>query len=221
LEDEEKKKANLPASVARLAENLATAVAGSGPGGGGASFMRIDDRNGAVTVGPNRDPFPLTHRMKVDVGNICHGYMVFGEGGGAQRYLVPMVDDPVRPVPPGGYVQKFGDAGAKNATEITLEDLDEPGQRYVFTALGKSNDNRVRNLAAEIARHVGTEQGQRGYVHPVIYVTTGHYFHSGHGREIFHFDYTIIGWSNGEETDGGPTRVSGPAAPWEPTGAAA
>jgi hypothetical protein len=142
----------------------------------------------------------------------------------AERHMVAMFEQPVRPVPPGGvYSTRFGEPGAKDATEITLESLDEPGYKTVFTAMGKSNANRLRSLLEEAVAHIGTEAGQAGYVHPVILVTPGHYFNQDQGREIFHFDFTVIDWmhENGDLWSKQAPAVGGPGtpAPWEAEGA--
>jgi hypothetical protein len=127
--------------------------------------------------------------------------------------MVPMIDQPVRPVPPGGYAQKFGDPGAKNATEIKLSSLEEPGYELVFTAMGISNENRLRGLLEDALANFDTEAGQAGYVHPVILITPGHYFHPKQSREIFHFDYTIVDWMM-EDGKLWSKRNSGPKAGW-------
>jgi hypothetical protein len=137
-----------------------------------------------------------------------------------------MIEQPVRPVPAAGYAKKFGEPGAKNATEIKLSSLDEPGYELTFTAMGISNENRLRALLEEAIANFDTEGGQAGYVHPVVLITPGHYFHQTQGREIFHFDFTTCDWMNGNgdlwskrsarPKKGGP-RGAAPAAaaPWD------
>src|SRR5688500_16744222 len=111
-----------------------------------------------------------------------------------ERHMVPMHEQPVRPTPPGGYRTKFGESGPQDATEMTLTDLNEPGFELTFTAFGVSSANRVRKLLMDALNHLGTEDGQRGFVHPVILVTPEHYFHQAQGREIHHFGYAIVDW---------------------------
>jgi hypothetical protein len=194
MRDEKK---NLPASVVKMVRNLKQAAVTTGTGRGGSGvFMRVDDRTGAVTAGSNRDPVPLKMRYAVNLSSFCHGYLDFRPEGGAERHMVSMAENPVRPTPPGGYAVKFGEAGAKNASEIALQSLDEPGLVLVFTAMGVSNENRLRALLEDVLVHLDTEDGLRGFVHPVIFITPGRYFHQGQGREIFHFSYEITDWMN-------------------------
>jgi hypothetical protein len=75
VSDEEQK--NLPAHLARLEQNLRAAAATTGSGQGGASFLKVDDRSGALVVGANRDPFPSKHRYVVGLHTFYHGYIVF------------------------------------------------------------------------------------------------------------------------------------------------
>jgi hypothetical protein len=195
----ESKDKNLPAKLSELRRNLQASVATIGVGSGGNDWLKVDDRNGALSVGAARDPFPSRSRYAVGLHTWCHGYLVFGQEGGAQRVMVPMAQQPVRPVPPAGYAERFGEPGARDATEIELQSLDEPGYAVTFTALGVSNANRVRALLEEAVVHLGTDAGQAGFIHPVIFVKAGHYFHQTQGREIFHFDYELVDWM----TDGG------------------
>lgn len=127
----------------------------------------------------------------------------------AERHMVPMHEQPVRPTPPGGYRTRFGEAGPQDATEVTLTDVDERGFEVDFTAFGVSSANRLRHLLMATVNHFGSEEGQRGFVHPVIVVTPGHYFHQAQGREIWHFDYTIVDWMK----DDGTLLSKAPVAP--------
>jgi hypothetical protein len=144
-----------------------------------------------------------------------------------QRHMVAMWEQPVRPTPPGGYRTKFGEAGPQDATEVTLTDLDEPGFELTFSAFGVSNANRVRSLLEDALTHLETEDGQRGFVHPVIRVTPESYYHSGQGREIHHFGYVIVDWLRDDgallSKNPAPPKVDGPdegePAPWDAEGA--
>jgi hypothetical protein len=69
---------NLPAAVAKLAQNLQAAATTIGAGSGtGATYLKIDDRTGACTFGANRDPVPMRHRFAVNLRSFAHGYIVF------------------------------------------------------------------------------------------------------------------------------------------------
>jgi hypothetical protein len=70
---------NLPANFSKIRQNLTAAAATTGTGrGGGATFMKVDDRSGAVTAGVSRDPVPLKYRYAVGLHSFAHGYLVFG-----------------------------------------------------------------------------------------------------------------------------------------------
>ena len=180
------------------------------------AFLKVDDRTGAMTVGVAADPFPLRARYAVNLRAVKHGYVVFGEPGGTREVMVAMVDQPAKPVPPGGYVERFGEPGAKDCVRIELTSLDEPGYAVTFDALGKSNANRVRQLFYDALAHMDTEAGKLGYVHPVIEVFAGNYFHREQGREIHHFDYRIVDWlyDGDEAIEVAPDGSGGPPLLW-------
>jgi hypothetical protein len=74
----DKKKTKLPAIFAKMAQNLQTAATSVGSGsGGGASYMKVCDRTGALTHGATRDPVPAKHRFAVNLRSFAHGYIVF------------------------------------------------------------------------------------------------------------------------------------------------
>jgi hypothetical protein len=148
-----------------------------------------------MTVGVNRDPFNADRLYVIRAGSFGHGFVIFGEGG-KNEVVVSMLDQPVRPVPPGGYAAKFGEPGARSVDRIVLTARDDPQVNITFDALGRSNANRIRALLEDLIVHLDTEAGQLGYIHPVIRVFSGHYFHKEQGREIYHFDYEIVGWMN-------------------------
>jgi hypothetical protein len=226
-EAQEDEAPKLPAVIARLAQNLRAAAATTGSGAGGVLFMRVDDRAGTVTAGPSRDPVPLEDRYVVGLHTFSHGYLVFGHEAGVQRVMVPMVEQPVRPVPPTGYAARFGEPGAKNATEIKLTSLSVIKYELAFTAMGISNENRLRSLLEDALAHFATEEGRRGFIHPVILIRPGHYFHQAQGREIWHFDYVIADGMNdagglaskqggaGGPGPGGPGDQAAEPAPWD------
>ena len=85
-----------------------------------------------------------------------------------------------------------------------------------FDALGKSNANRVRQLFYDSLAHMDTEAGTLGYVHPVIEVFAGNYFHREQGREIHHFDYRIVDWlyDGDEAIEVAPDGSGGPPLLW-------
>ena len=201
-EDEDsKKKKKLPANISGLKKALMAAASSIGPARAGKLWLRLDDRNGAMTVGAAADPFPTSCRYAINMRTVAHGYITFGEPGGAREVMVAMVDQPVKPVPPGGYVQKFGEPGAKDCLRIVLTNLDEPGHVVTFDALGKSSANRLRQLYWDTLANLDTEIGERGYVHPVIKARAGSYFNREQSREIFHFDYVIVDWLRDGEGD--------------------
>jgi hypothetical protein len=71
-------KKSLPAVYAKMAQNLQTAANTVGIGsGGGALYLKVDDRTGACTFGANRDPVPMKHRFAVNLRSFSHGYIVF------------------------------------------------------------------------------------------------------------------------------------------------
>jgi hypothetical protein len=218
VDDPKKKKTeNLPAkSLANLKQALATATSAMGlAAGSGRNFLRIDDRSGAATVGVGRDPFPLKARYAVRIGSFAHGYVEFGLEGGTRETVVSMLEQPTCPVPPGGYAQAFGEAGAKPVIRIVLTSLDEPGYEVTFDALGKSSANRVRNLLGDVITHYSTEEGAAGFVNPVIRVKVGSYMHQSLGREISHWDYVIVAWVN--DNGKAPSKAPKPTpedAPW-------
>jgi hypothetical protein len=218
----EKKKTQLPARLDNLRQALETASSAMGlTAGSGRAFLRIDDRTGEATVGVGRDPFPLNDRYAVRVGSFAHGYVTFGEEGGTREMVVSMVDQPVCPAPAGGFVQRFGEAGAKPVMRIVLTSLDVPGYEATFDALGKSSANRIRNLIGDVITNREAEAGEAGFVHPVIKVTVDTYFHQAVGREISCFGYELIDWMNdaGElwNGSGGESGGSAAAAPWDET----
>jgi hypothetical protein len=81
-DDKKTKKTNLPAILARIRQNLQTAVVTTGAGRGGGLFMKVDDRTGAVVAGANRDPVPLKARYAVGLHTFTHGYLIFGGQNG-------------------------------------------------------------------------------------------------------------------------------------------
>ena len=129
--------------------------------------------------------------------------------------MVSMIEQPVMPVPPGGYAQTFGEPGAKLSMRVTLTSLNIPGYEVDFDAMGKSSRNRVRDLRAKILANLDTEIGAAGYVHPVMHVLVPNYFHKGQGRKIFHWDYELLGWMS-DDGELAPERPLDPmpAAPW-------
>jgi hypothetical protein len=195
--NEKNGEAKLPALIARLKQNLSTAAMGIGTGGGG-DFLRVDDRNGDMTVGTAREPFDNGRRYAANVRSFGHGYVVFGEGS-KREVIVSMWEQPARPIPPNGYVQKFGDPGAKSADRIVLTPLDDRRRNITFDALGRSNANRVRALVEATIVHLDTEAGRDGYIHPVLRLFAGHYFHKEQGREIYHLDFEVIDWMNDDQ----------------------
>jgi hypothetical protein len=227
MADEEEEKGQLPARVSRLKQQLQAAAATMGPAQGRRAFLKVDDRTGALTVGVAQDPFPTRARYAVNLRTVKHGYVVFGESGGTREAMVAMVEQPAKPIPPGGYSERFGEPGAKDCVRIELQSLDEPGYGVTFDALGKSNTNRVRQLFYDSLAHMDTAAGERGYVHPVIRAFAGHYFHREQGREIHHFDYEVADWlyDGDEGIEVSPDGGGGPPLLWseaqqdEPTAA--
>jgi len=220
----DKPKTKLPAAKLKAVENLRAAMhdVGSGGRGGGWPYLKHDDRTGVFTCGPTRDPVPLTHRYAVNLGSFVHGWIDFDTG---DRELVPMWQQPVRPVPARGYRVAYGEKGAVNITGITLTDLDEPGNGYEFQPSGVCSANRIRSLGEESIVHIGTEDGQAGFVHPVILIRDESFEHKTLGREIHHFGYVIVDWldDNGRlasENQGGGAKLppggkaAAAAAPW-------
>jgi hypothetical protein len=74
----DEKKTTLPATFAKMSQNLRTAATTVGSGSGsGASYLKVCDRTGALTFGANRDPVPTRHRYAVNLRSFSHGYIVF------------------------------------------------------------------------------------------------------------------------------------------------
>jgi hypothetical protein len=190
-------------------ENLRSAAAQVGSGTGtGETYLKVDDRSGRMTFGQEQSPFPPNHRMVVGLHTFTHGYLVMAGTKVVERHLVPMVSQPNRPVA-SVYATKFGQDGAKDVTEITLNSIDEPGFSLVFTAWSVSSANRVRNLLEQAVVHAETPEGAGGFVHPVIVPKSGHYPLKGFtnqetgevvpARDVHHFDFDIVDWLH---TDG-------------------
>lgn len=186
--------------------NLETAMQNVGSGAGtGETFLKIDDRTGAMTYGQERIPFPDGHRMVVGLHGFRHGYIDMQGGQVVDRAVVPMVSQPTRPVPPGCRYGSYSKGGPRNVTEIELNSIDEPGFRLVFTAWGTSSANCIRNLLGEALQHARSPDGQAGFKHPVIVPRAGKYPLKGRppskefpegiaARDIWHFDYEIVDW---------------------------
>ena len=123
MEEEDTK---LPARISRLRQQLTTAAAAMPSAAGRRAFLKVDDRTGAMTVGAAADPFPLRARYGVNLRAVKHGYVVFGEPGGTREVMIAMVEQPAKPVPPGGYVERFGEPGAKDCVRIELTSWTSP-----------------------------------------------------------------------------------------------
>lgn len=178
-----------------FAANLAAArnEVGSGPGAGD-TYLKVDKQTGTLTFGKDNQELPPGHRFVVGLHEITHGYIVSSGPGGTmlERKMAPMAHGP-RPVPPGGKYGTYEGGGPRNATEIALSSIDEPGFKLTFTAWGPSNANRIGNLLDTALLHMRSPDGQRGFVHPVVAVRSGSYKHKTYGT-IHHIDFDVVDW---------------------------
>ena len=220
------------AQTAQAVANLRQAASSIGSGGSsGETYLKVDDRSGALTFGQERTPFPPNHRCVVSLQSFCHGYieMQGGKPNRAQSRMVPMVSQSQRPTPAGPYATGMGD-GPKDTTELTLNSLDEPGFNVVFTAWSKSSSNRVRNLLEKAIVQMDTPGGQAGFINPVIIPKSGHYWQKAFtdpltgqavpARNVHHFDFEIIDWMHNDgqtllSSRGGAITQQDEPAPWD------
>lgn len=182
-----------------IVANLRAARSDVGSGGGsGETYLKIDDRDGEMTFGQEQNPLPPDHKFVVGLHNFLHGYIDMRDGQVQERKVVPMAQQPDRPVPTGGY-GTYESGGPRNVTEIVLNSIDEPGFNLTFTAWGVSSANRIRNLLDAAILHSESPEGAGGYIHPVIEVRAGKYYSKKFKRDVYHFDYTVVDWLH---TDG-------------------
>lgn len=204
-----------------FANNLTAARQEVGSGAGaGDTYLKVAKGSGALTFGKEDTPLPPGHRFVVGLHEITHGYIVSTGAGGTiiERHMVPMAHGP-RPVPPGGQYGTFEDGGARNATEVSLSSIDEPGFKLTFTAWGPSNANRVGNLLDTAIVHLQSPDGQSGFIHPIVVVKSGSYKHKTYGM-IHHIDFEVVDWlhTDGQQLlsdRGGAIGEVREPAPWE------
>lgn len=180
-----------------LAENLRAAREGVGSGATmDGSFLRVDKHTGKISFGVEESPLPPGHRFAVGLHEITHGYLVStAEKKVVERHMVPMAQGGARPTPPGGQYGTFERGGPRDAVEIGLSSIDEPGFKLTFTAWGPSNANRIGALLDKAITHLGSADGQAGFVHPVVVVKSGSYLHKTYGT-VHHIDFDLVDWLN-------------------------
>jgi hypothetical protein len=189
------------AQIDQAFTNLGAAALGVGSAGTGDTFLKVDDRTGALTFGQERLPLPPGERHAVHTHNFRHGYIDMQGGQVVDRHVVSMAEHPDRPVPAKGYGTFQG--GPRDVSEIVLHNIDQEGQPLTFTAWGKSSANRLRSLLIETKNHRDTPDGRAGYIHPVIIPKSSSYHQSARklpdgteipARTVHHFDYEIVDW---------------------------
>lgn len=185
--------------VRGLAANLQAARqdVGSGPGTGD-TFLKVDDKTGAITFGQEDSPLPEGHRFAVGLHEINHGYVVSTPPPAkvVERHLVPMAQGGTRPTPPGGQYGTYEQGGARDVVEVGLSSIDEPGFKLTFTAWGASSANRIGNLLDKAITHLGSADGQSGFVHPVVVIKSGSYHNKKWAKTIHHIDFDVVDWLN-------------------------
>ena len=165
---------------------------GSGPGTG-YTYLRVNKATGTLTYGPANTPLPPTSRFVVGLHEITHGYIVSSPDRKVEdRNMIPMAHGP-RPVPPNGKYGSYDDGGARNATEIVLSSINDPGFKLVHTSWGSSNANRIGTLLDEALVHLNSPDGRAGFVHPVVIIKSGNYKHAKYGV-IYHIDFDLVDW---------------------------
>ena len=186
-------------NVKDIGENLRAARADVGSGGAsGDTYLKVDKHNGDLTFGVENAPLPEGMRFVVGLHDIAHGYLVSSPDKKiVERHMVPMAQGGTRPVPPGGQYGTFEGGGPRNATEIGLSSIDEPGFRLVFTAWGPSSANRIGNVLDKAITHLGSADGQAGFIHPVVLIKSGSYEHKTYGT-IHHIDFDPVDWLHGD-----------------------
>ena len=203
--------------------NLKQARSDVGSGGGtGETYLKIDDRGGALTFGQEQNPLPPGGRFVVGLHAFAHGYIDMRDGQVSERRVVPMAQQSARPVPPNGY-GTYEQGGPRDVTEIQLNSIEEPGFNLVYTAWGVSSANRIRNLLDAAIVHCESPDGEAGFVHPVIIPKSGKYYSKKFKRDVWHFDFDVVDWLHNDGatllSSHGPVRsiedAKGGPAPWD------
>lgn len=200
--------------------NLRQARSDVGSGGGtGETYLKVDDRGGAMTFGQEANPLPPNQRFVVGLHAFSHGYIDMRDGQVVERNVVPMAQQAQRPVPPNGY-GTYEQGGARDVTEVQLNSVDEPGFNLVYTAWGVSSANRIRNLLDAAILHAESPDGEAGFVHPVIVPKSSKYYNKKFKRDVWHFDYDVVDWLHNDgktllSAKGGGAPQEDARAPWE------
>ena len=199
-------------SLKNLADNLRAARADIGSGGGsGETYLKVVKGTGQLIFGAERTPLPPNHRFAIHLEDVYHGYLVSTiDKQITERHLVPLSQGGQRPIPPGGHTTRALDVnrkptdqiitlapgeygtyeggGPRNATVVNFNSVDEPGFRLSFTAWGPSNANRIGNLLDQAIVHLGSAEGQAGFIHPVVILKGNNYQQKDYGR-VDHLDF--------------------------------
>ena len=185
--------------VTSLADNLRAArlEVGNGPGMAGSTILKVHHLTGEVTFGQDKTPLPKDHKFVVGLHNIVHGYLVCTPPPVKvlERHVTPMAQGGTRPTPPDGKYGTYETGGANDATVISLSSIDEPGFELEFTAWGSGyNANRIGDLLDKTVVHMGTADGQSGFVHPVVTITSAFDANKKWGRDIWFIDFVYVDW---------------------------
>lgn len=204
-------------NMSAVLENLRAARQEVGSGSGsGDTFLKIDDKTGALTFGQESNPVPAGMRWAVALQSFQHGYIDMQDGKPKERNVIPMMQG-ARPMPKGGSTTReidpqtkqlsgkvrtlapgeygtYEGGGPRDTTEIVLTSLDEPGFNLTFTSWGKSSANRVGTLLEKAIVHCESPDGDAGFIHPVILVKSSKYHNKTFRRDVHHFDFDLIDW---------------------------
>ena len=157
--------------------NLTAAITEAGGNETGGNFLRVNKHTGELTFGADNLPVPPDHQFVVGLNQASHGYLVTDtdqkviEDG---RHMIPM-NKGARPMPPDGKYGTFEGGGPRNATEIVLSSVQEPGWELTLTAWSPSNNRRLIGLLARAVAHMRSDEGKAGFIHPIVKLKAGSY----------------------------------------------